>query len=197
MRYLPVVFTWCSVEVVGDDGTAERRLAMVPLTRYMPVCRRQFVEGEEFSLAPIEARSRASHNQYFAALHDGFSNLPEDLSVIKARLNIKTIPPDGFIDAEHLRKWALCETGWCDIDEFDFDTPKHATDFARFCRKQDTYAQILIRGAHVTVKIAKSQSAAAMSKEPFEQSKRAVLDLIETMIGVKKGTLNKEAGKAA
>lgn len=49
----------------------------------------------------------------------------------------------------------------------------------------------------MTIKTAKSQSAAAMAKQPFEESKRAVLDLIETMIGVKSGTLNKEAGKSA
>lgn len=196
MRILPVNFIWQQVDVVDDDGVAERRMAMVPLTRYANVCKRQFHELEEYSLAPIEVRSRASHNQYFAALEDGFHNLPEDLKSLEKRLDIK-VPPDGWIDSEHLRKWALCQTGWCDVGQFDFETKEEATRLAKFYRRQDEYAHIAVRGTHVTIKTAKSQSAAAMAKQPFEESKRAVLDLIETMIGVKSGTLNKEAGKSA
>lgn len=201
MRILPVVFTWQNVEVVDADGVAERRLAMVPLKRYGNVCARQYHEGEEYPLVPLEARSRSSHNHFFAALADGFANIPEDLGLVQRRLGLKTIPPGGWKDEEHFRAWALCETGWCDVDEFDFDSPKDAVTFARYCRKKDddrgAYTMILVRGKHVTIRSPKSQSAASMSKEPFEHSKRDVLDLLETMTGLKKGTLNREAGRAA
>jgi hypothetical protein len=36
-----------------------------------------------------------------------------------------------------------------------------------------------------------------MGKEAFEASKRAVLDLLESMIGVARGELKKQAGKSA
>jgi hypothetical protein len=201
VRYLPVNFTWRVVDVVDADGVAERRFAMVPAKRYANVCGRQFHEDEEYPLAPLEARSRSSHNHFFAALADGFANIPEDVGMVQQRLNIKTMPPGGWKDEEHFRAWALCETGWCDLDEFEFDSPKDAVTFARYCRKKDderdAYTMILVRGKHVTIKTPKSQSAANMSKEPFEQSKRDVLDLLETITGLKKGTLNKEAGKHA
>jgi hypothetical protein len=199
MRILPIVCIWKQVEVVDDDGVAERRMAMVPLPRYSNLAGRQYHADEEYPLVPLEPRSRASHSQYFAALNDGFESLPEGqhLAAVAKRLDIKTIPPGGFVDSEHFRKWALCEVNWCDVLEFDFDSVKDATAVAKLYRRKDTYAQILVRGAHVTIKEAKSQSAAAMAKQPFEESKKAVLDLLETMIGVAKGTLNKEGGRAA
>lgn len=197
MKMVPVVFIWREVDVVDGDGVVCRQMAMVPEARYGNIVARQFHDGEAYPLVVLEARSRASHNGYFAALHDGFLNLPEDLAEVAERLNIKTIPGTGFRDEEHLRKWALCETGHCDVEEFDFDTKEDAHRLARFYRRRDDYSQILVRGTHVTIKTARSQSAAAMSKEPFEKSKRDVLNLIEAMIGLKKGTLNKNAGRAA
>jgi hypothetical protein len=190
MRYVPCMFIW-----------DERTLTMALEPRYAKVARRQFHDQESYPLVILEARSRASHNQFFGALASGFANLPEDLEIIKERLGIKTIPPDGWIHEEHLRGWCLCETGHCTVDDFDFDSPEDAVKFARYCRKKDdeneVYSQILVRGSHVTIKTPHSQSARAMSKEPFEQSKRDVLDLIEAMTGLKRGTLNKEAGRAA
>jgi hypothetical protein len=192
-----VTFIWREVEIVDSDGVAERRMAMVPQTAaYARLAAKQYHVDEDYPLVPLEARSLASHNAYFAELNKGFDSLPEDLTAVAQRLNIKTIPPDGFVDSEHFRAWALCETGHCDVTEFDFDSVKDARVVAKFYRARNTYCQILVRGAHVTIKEAKSQSAAAMSKEPFEASKRAVLDLLETMLDVAKGTLKKEARRA-
>ena len=181
----------------GETGVAERRMAMVPLRRYANLAGKQYHAEEEYPLLPLEPRSRASHSQFFAALNDGFNNLPENLKPVAERLGIKTIPPDGFVDSEHYRKWSLCETGHCDVLEFDFNSAKDANAVARLYRRKDTYCQILVRGAHVTIKEAKSQAAAAMGKEAFEASKRAVLDLLESMIGVARGELKKQAGRSA
>ena len=194
---VPVVFTWTEAEIIDGDGVATRRKVMLPLARYAKVADRQFHDSEEYPLVVLETRSRSSHSHFFAALKDGFDNLPENLSVIRERLGIKTVPRDGWLNPEHLRKWCLCETGSCEPLEVDFDDQKDAMRLARFYRARDEYCQIMIRGSHVTIRVAKSQSAAAMAKQPFEDSKKAVLELIESMTGLRKGALMKNAGRAA
>lgn len=194
---VPVVFVW--TEVALQDG--ELREVMVPAPRYAKVAHRQFEPDHEYPLVVLETRSRASHNQYFAALSDGFDNLPEDLEDAAERLGLKSIPKDGFQDADHLRKWALCETGWCDIGEFLFETQEEAERLCKYFRRNDSYAIITLgfRGNHVlvTIKTAKSQSAPNMAKQAFEDSKRDVLTLVEAMTNLKKGALMKNAGRSA
>lgn len=193
-RILPIVCTFQQVDVIAPGtGETERRYAWVPLKRYDNLARSQFDEGEEHPLVPLEPRSRASHNAFFAELNQSFDSLPENLNEIAKQLGIKTLPPGGFIDSEHFRKWALCETGHCEISEFDFETPEEAMRLARFYRKRDVYAQILIRKTHVTIKEAFSQSAAAMSKEPFEKSKHDVLDLLSSFTGVSRQMMRRQA----
>jgi hypothetical protein len=181
MRMVPVVFRW-TWAALPDSG--ELKLVMMPETRYEKVARRQFHENEDYPLVVLEARSRASHNQYFAAIDDAWHNLPESIAA-------------RWPSAEHLRKWALIETGWFDEKDFDCDTPSHARNLATFIRSVDEYARIHLSGKKVIVRTAKSQSAASMAKEPFEKSKRDVLDLLATMTGTTRATLKKEAGRSA
>lgn len=205
-RILPVVFIWREAEVADSDtGVVEKTWAMVPLKRYGNVSARQYHEGEEYPLVPLEPRSRASHNAYFAELNRGFDSLPNGpattpegkrLKGICADLEITTCPPDGFVDSEHFRKWALCETGFCDITPFDLDSKQDAIKIAKEWRRRDSYCQILVRGAHVTIKEAHSQSASSMGKDPFEKSKHAVLDLLSAMVGVARSELKKYAREA-
>ncbi len=189
-RILPVTFVWVEADVVNDDGSVDRRMVMAPLKRFDNVCARQFVDLEEYTLAPLETRSRASHNGYFAALNDGFDNLPETL---EAR----------FPSPEHLRKWLLVRTGFFEEKEFDFDDEKDARRLGAFIRADDDYAVISIhKGAgdkrvKVIVRRAKSQNAKSMGKDEFEKSKKAVLDELEHMIGVERGKLRKNAGRSA
>ena len=194
MKIRPVVFNW--VDVTLTD-TGEIRKAMVPQLRYDKIARGQYVGGEDYPLIILEARSRASHNGYFAQVGEAFNNLPESLDAIAEKLNLKTIPPGGFIDAEHLRKWALCETNWCKVGDFKFETRTEAMRLAKFYRDGDEYNQISVKGTHVIIKTALSQSAAAMTKEPFERSKNDVLDLLSAMTGIERSTLKKEGGRAA
>lgn len=186
MRILPVVMTWRKVEIIDDEtGVAVRVKAMVPRSNYANLANRQFVDQEDYPMAPLEPRSRASHNAYFAELNEKYDSMPEDLAEVGRRLNLKTIPQGGFVDSEHFRAWALCETGHCDTIDSSFDSKEEAQKLARYYRKKTLYAQVLVRGSHVTIKEPFSQSAAAMSKEPFETSKRDVLDLLSAMIGIK------------
>lgn len=182
---VPVVFDFIDVH---DPDSGEIIRAMVPIDRYRKVAGKQFVIGEQYPLVVLEARSRKSHAAYFAALNDGYKNLPEDIA-------------PRFTNAEHLRKWILIETGWCNESESEWDSNKDAMRFVGFIRKDvDEYARFNVRQRdnkrwQVLTRRAKSQSAAAMAKGPFEESKKAVLDYLESMIGLPRGALKKHAGR--
>ena len=172
------------VNVVDADGVAERRHAMVPLPRYGNVCKRQYEEGCEYPMVPLEARSRASHNAYFAQVHDAFQNIPESIAA-------------RWPTEEHLRKWSLVETGWFNESEIDCADEKAARQTAVLMRSFDDYARISVHGSKVIIRRAKSQAVPAMAKEEFEASKKSVLDLLEHMTGVPRGTFKREAGRHA
>ena len=195
MRILPIVCRWMQVDVIDPDtGEAERRFAWVPLRRYDNLAKRQNSEGDEHPIAPLEPRSRASHDGYFAELHKIFENLPENLDAVAERLGIKTFPPNGFVDIEHFRAWCLCEVGCCSVEQRECDSHDDAVWMATTWRKfTPVYGQISVRGNRITIKEPLSQSAAAMSKEPFEESKRKVLDLGQAIIGVTRRELRQAA----
>lgn len=193
MRILPVVFIWREVDIADEDGVLRKRKVMDPHPRYDNVAARQYDLGEEHTLIIQEARSRKSHNAYFAQIHTAFENLPE---TIAAR----------WPTEEHLRKWALIETGWFEEKDFDFegdDAKRDAERLGKFIRVEDDYVRIKIRKItpthyKVIIRRAKSQAMNVMrDKETFEASKKAVLDLLEHMIGVASGTLKEEAGMSA
>jgi hypothetical protein len=171
MKMRPVMFQW--------NGTV-----MIPQPRFLPLCSKQYAVGEEYPLLPVEERSMASHNQYFAAIADGWHNIPESMAA-------------RWPSEEHLRKWCLIETNFFNESEFDFESVDKAKRFAAFYRKVDDYARIFVHEKKVIIRVAKSQSLAAMGKDTFQASKTAVLDLIENLIGVKSGTLRKEGGQSA
>lgn len=191
MRHQAVVFDWKEVDVADTDGVVHSIMAMVPQRKYSNICKRQFGESGEYPLAAIEERSRASHSQFFASLHDGYINLPEKIAV-------------RWPSAEHMRKWLLVETGWFDEKEFECPDEDFAKKLGTFVRTEDEFARISVhrpRGNHdswkVIIRRAKSQSAAAMGKQEFEASKKDVLDLLEHFLTVPRGTLIKEAGRNA
>ena len=185
MKPQPIVFRW--VEVMDPDASdsGELIMAMVPLLRYGNVAKRQFGDaGSEHVLEPSSERSMASHNQYFAALHDAFMNLPESVSA-------------RWPTEEHFRKWLLIEAGYFDERELTFLTDKKAIEAATFIRELDAYARIHPHGCKVLIQRARSQSLSAMRKEEFEASKKAVLELAEQFTGVSRTQAMKEAGRSA
>lgn len=166
-RIRPVTFIW------SEQGH------MIPMPRFRKQCDEQFVVGEEYPMTILEARSRNSHNHYFAAVHEGWKNLPEDIAT-------------DFPSPEHLRKWCLCKTGWSTMKNFVCDSDDHARNLAAFCRSVDGYAVIEVRGNVVRIHEAASQSAAAMGREEFMASKQAVLDKIAELLDVTPKQLRKE-----
>ena len=126
----------------------------------------------------------ASHRAYFAAINEGFKNLPHSYAA-------------RFPSADFLRRWLLIECGWCEEKEFECVSPKHAKALRTFIRTEDAYVRINSHPTIVIVRKAKSQSLAAMGKNDFEASKRDTLDLLESMVNVPKGTLMREGGMSA
>jgi hypothetical protein len=183
-RHYPVVYKWCMVDVLDGAGEVHATWAMVPTPRYEGLAYKQYAAGEEYALTLLEARSRASHNHFWASLQNGFDNLPENIAA-------------RFPSVDHMRAYLLIETGWCDEMECELVSNAEARKLAARTRSESPYARITIRDRKVVVWYPKSQSAAAMGHQAFQDSKRDVLGLLEGMIGVPLGSLSKEAGRAA
>jgi len=189
VRHIPVIFAWVEVEidvVHPKTGVLMRikRMAMVPRKKFRGVADRQFAAGEEYPLVILEARSRASHSHYFAALHEAYRNLPEKIA-------------DRWLDEEHFRKWLLIKTNWCNEFEVNCSSNKEAVKLAAKFKSDDAYSMISIHGSTVIVRTAKTQAVAAMGKQEFEASKKDVLDLAAEFIGTPRAELEKHAKRGS
>lgn len=155
-----------------------------PLPRFHRQCERLYAVGQVYHMAEEHERSQASHRQYFAAVHDAWLNLPEEMS-------------EQFPTSEHLRKWALIRTGFCNERDAVFSNANDALRAAALLRPADDYAIVEARGVVVKVYTAKSQSVKAMAKDEFQASKTAVLDLLSSFIRTDAQTLLASGGQAA
>ena len=182
MSLLPVVFCWHQIAVVDDDGVISKRWVMDPLRRYDNLARRQYDDGAEYPLIVELSRDMRSHRHFFAQINDGYDSLPEGIA-------------PRFNSPEHMRKWLLVETGWFDEKEFECESEANAQKMARFCRDTDRYARVFLLGKKVIVRRAKSQDLSSMGREDFEASKKAVLEALDGLLGMKPGTMRREAGK--
>jgi hypothetical protein len=171
-RPRPVVFVY-----VGK-GT------MVALPRYHNLCNAQFAVDEEYALEQVQGRSRASHNQYFAAVAEGYSNLAEEYA-------------QEFEDEDHLRYWCLCKAGFCTKTTWVLNTKEDARKMREALKKENVNTIVGVSDNVCTVYHPESQSRPAMRKERFEESKRAVLDLIASMANTTRKELEKNAGRSA
>ena len=167
----PIPFSW--------DGSVMR-----PHPRFRKLCDDQFAAGETYVLAADERASTASRNHYFAALHDAWLNLPEDQA-------------QRFPSPEFLRRWALVQAGYANERVIPCDSEADAKRMALTARALDGYCVIVRKGTVVQIWTAQSQSHKSMTKEQFQASKSAVLDIVSKMIGVTRGELQKQAGMSA
>lgn len=158
--------------------------ALVPVPYYAEEFARTFEDGRLYRLVEVQERSLASHNHYFAAVHDGWQNIPEDMR-------------ERFPSDEHLRKWCLIRTGFSHSRSIACDSPEEARKVAAFVQPFDEFAVVSVGGTVVTVFTAMSQSYKDMGKVEFAKSKEAVLDLIASMIGTDKQTLRENAEAVA
>lgn len=159
--------------------TANGTFAVEP--RFLELCRRQFAVDELYPMAPVEMRNMKSHNFYFARLHELWMNLPEEYAT-------------KFPTEDALRAKALVETGFHAEKDYVCDSPAKARALAVIIRAYAAYSVIKVSGNVVKVFDPASQSLAAMGKEKFEESKKAVLDYASALIP---GLDQRELAKAA
>ena len=155
---------------------------MVP--QYPGVAAKQYTEGEVYPLEVREDRSINSHRHYFAAVREGWQNLPEHLA-------------ERFPTEDHLRKYLLIKTGFQDERSIPLASKAEAQRVAAFVKPLDDFAVVVAHEATVIVMTAKSQSVKAMGKAEFRRSKDAVLDELAAMISVDRKALEANAGRAA
>lgn len=153
-----------------------------PLPGFGKVADRQFVVGERYTLAVIEDRSNASHRHEFAWLREAWLNLPEKLA-------------EEFASPDHMRKAALIDAGFYHESVIDAGTNAAALRVAAFIKAMDEFSVVIVRGAVVVRRWAKSQSYRAMGKAEFQKSKTAIMEVIANLIGVTPGEL--QGAKAA
>lgn len=170
----PLMFRWTGEELVPVNR------------RWQSLADRHLVVGEEYYLAEHNDRSMNTHRHYFASVAEAWRNLPEHFAGLPFTES-----------AEHLRAYALIRTGYCDAHTIVCSSKAEASRMAAFIRPIDGFSIVDVKEATVTRYVAKSQSMKAMDKQEFQQSKAAVLDFLDDLIGVERGTTHRNAGSAA
>lgn len=155
-----------------------------PWRRHEKECAERFVIGADYTVEQQEPRSAASHSHYFAALTEAWRNLPEDQA-------------ERFPTVEHFRKWLLIRAGYRDERTHACASKAEALRFSAFIKPIDEFAVVIAKEAVVSVYTAKSQSARAMGKKEFQESKDAVLSLAAEMIGVTPAQVEHNAREVA
>ncbi len=145
--------------------------AMIPLVHCRAKANEQFVVGQAYRMTEYEERSLATHNHEFAWLHEKWLNLPEALAPL-------------YPSEEHLRKRALIQAGYYTETAIDAGSNAAALRVAAAVRALDEFALVIVQGAYVLVRRAKSQSRRAMKKDEFQASKTAIMEIIDEMIGL-------------
>jgi hypothetical protein len=140
-----------------------------------PEAARQAYElGRHYWLDEVDERSWISHAHEFAFVAQAWDNLPQPLQ-------------DKFPTPEHLRKAALIATGWHREVVIDAGSKAAAQRVAGYVLGRDEFAQVIVRGATVIVRTARSQRMRGhdrMNKDEFQRSKDAILGWISQLIGV-------------
>lgn len=145
---------------------------------------REFVVGEQYRLVEHKDRSANSHRHFFATVNEAWRTLPDHML-------------DDYPTAEHLRKKALIRKGFHTCRDHVCATKPEAQHIAAFIRPMDDYAIIIAKDCIVRVYTAMSQQVKAMGAKDFQESKQAVLDFIDDLLGVERGATAENARRAA
>ena len=171
----PITFQW-------DEAAGAMRVVQ----HYAREAARRFKDGARYRLEEAsDEASDESRGHYFACLKEAHDNLTDEQ---RARWPTVT----------HLRKYALCKTGYADQKSIVCETQAQALRLAAVIAPMDPFAVVVPSGTTVTVYTAKSQKKAAMgSAKAFQASKVAVLDYVARLIGVDAETLTTITGTHA
>lgn len=135
-----------------------------------------YVVGEVYPLQVEQQRSQATHNHEFAAIADMWASLPE-----------RYRDEPWAQSPEHLRKYALIRCRYCDTQTYACGSRAEAERWARNLRPLDEYSIVTVEGTTVYRFTAQSQSRKAMGAKLFQESKTAILEFIEDLIGIERG----------
>lgn len=138
---------------------------------------RDFVVGEIYKIVEHQDRSEISHRHEFASIAEMWKSLPE-----------RYAHEPWAQTAEHLRKYALIRTRWCDTQTYPCGSHAEAKRWAANLRPLDEYSVVTVEGSLVYRFTAQSQSRRAMGKAKFQQSKTDIIEFIEDLIGVERGS---------
>jgi hypothetical protein len=100
---------------------------------------------------------------FFATLRDVHDNMPE---------HWRELCPS----TEHLRKYALCRVGWCDVRAINCGNARVASDVAAAAKSLDRFAVVDIRDSTVTIYTARSMSRRSAPKKVFRELVNKVWD---------------------
>lgn len=139
-----------------------------------------FVVGQAYRMVEHYDRSQASHSHLFAWLHDAWQSLPERYK-----------HENWAQTSEHLRKYALVRTGFCDTQTFACGSRAEAERWAANLRPMDEFSIVVVEGTTVQRFTAQSQSHRAMGGKRFNESKAAILDFIAGLLEVDPRQLEK------
>ena len=151
--------------------------AFVPLKHMKRFADEDLVVGKIYDVEANLPRSMASHNHFFARIEELWNNLPEGMEL-------------EYPSPEHLRKRMLIECGWHDKRDFVCASEDSALQLATFLHSLDEYSVIVVRGQVVRMWTAKSQKMSKQDRKEFQQTKTAVLDKIEKLIGIEPQAIN-------
>lgn len=143
---------------------------------------KQFVIGQEYHLVEYHPRSMASHNAFFAQVHEAHKNLPDELA-------------ERYPTPEHLRKYCLIKAGFCDTQTVVFASRKDAEKAAALVIPLDEFSVVDVRDTTLTRYVAKSQSFRAMGKDDFQKSKEEVIRIMAEMLGTTTEALQSAGGE--
>jgi hypothetical protein len=145
---------------------------LAPAKRCRAEAARRFLPGQTYLMEEVQERSQATHAHYFARLHDLWMSLPDDAAM-------------QFPTSEALRKHALVMTGFRRERKFATSSREEARKLAAWLRDGESdYAIISVKENVIIEWRPLSQSYRSMPKGQFGESKRAVLQWIEGLLGL-------------
>lgn len=154
---------------------AEREV-IVPSRNSISPLHKQFQHGKEFYIEHVEQRSMKAHDRFFAALHHCWDSMPEHIVT-------------RFINATHLRKFALIRCGWVEtMRDHPFDTPEAAALGAMCAKTASGYSLVVITGCIVTVYQARSMQISGekpkMTAKEFYRAADDVLAFLDELLKI-------------
>lgn len=168
----PLVFRW--------DGEAMR-----VLPRFAKDADKRYVVGEVYTLEEIQERDMVKHRRQFAFVKDAWKNLDH---------RYENEP--WAQSAEHLRRFALVKTGYCNTETFVCSSRAEAMRWAAQLRSDNEYAIVTIQGTTIHRFTAMSQSVRSMGAQTFYESRAKVMEFVSGLIGTDAKTLETQGEPA-